>query len=96
MRTDLSTEAKFDLAHIIAFLEPESPAAARKLSDQLEAAILRLSDFPRMGRKRDDLTSGARSVIVSNYLIVYRVETDAIFVLRVLDGRMDLATEFRQ
>lgn len=81
------------MAQILAYLEQRSPKAAQRLSDELEAAILRLGDFPLMGRERPEFGSGQRSLVAQNCVIFYRVEPALILILRVLDGRMDVETE---
>lgn len=93
MRIEISQKAKLDLARILAYLEPRSPKAARRLSNELETAILGLGEFPQMGRERLEFGAGQRSLVAQNYVIVYRIETSFVLILRVLDGRMDMEAE---
>jgi toxin ParE1/3/4 len=93
MRIEISQKAKLDLARILAYLEPRSPRAARRLSDELEIAILGLGEFPRMGRARPEFGPGLRSLAAQNHVIVYRIDTSFVLVIRVLDGRMDVEAE---
>jgi toxin ParE1/3/4 len=93
MRIEISQPAKLDLAQILAYLEQRSPKAARRLSDDLESAILRLGEFPLMGRERPEFGSGQRSLVAQNSVIFDRVEPAFVLILRVLDGRMDVENE---
>ena len=93
MRVEISDRAKNELAEIIAFLEQRSPRAADLLSDTLEAAILRLGDFPEMGRPKPEFGAGVQILISERYIIAYVIETTAVLVLRVLDGRMDIEAQ---
>ena len=47
---------------------------------------------PELGRARDDLPPGVRSLVVRQHIVFYRLEADTIRVLRVLHGRMNAAT----
>jgi plasmid stabilization system protein ParE len=50
-----------------------------------------------MGRSRDeDFGVGTRSFPVGDYVIVYTVEAEDVFILRVVPGRRDLATLFQR
>jgi plasmid stabilization system protein ParE len=93
MQIKISHRAKRDLARILAYLQPRSPMAASRLSDALESAILGLGEFPRMGRARTEFGADLKSLVAENYVIIYRIDTLAIVILRVLDGRMDIETE---
>ena len=49
-----------------------------------------MSTNPRIGRPRDDLAPGVRSLPVSQHTILYRIESAAIRVPRILHVRRDL------
>lgn len=93
MQIEISHRAKRDLARILAYLRPRSPMAASRLSHALESAILGLGEFPQMGRARPEFGAGLRSLVAENFVILYRVDTLAIVILRVIDGRMDIESE---
>ncbi|MBZ9856608.1 type II toxin-antitoxin system RelE/ParE family toxin [Mesorhizobium sp. CA13] len=48
---------------------------------------------PLSGAPRDDIAPGIRHLIVGNYLTLYRVEDDAIEILRVLHGHRNFETD---
>lgn len=43
-----------------------------------------------MAQQRDDLLPGVRAWAVGDYLIFYRIEPDAVEILRILHGARDL------
>lgn len=92
-RVDISDRAKNDLAEILAYLEGHSPRAAAALSDTLEGAILRLGDYPELGRARPEYGQALRTLVGQNYIIFYSFDAAAVLVLRVLDGRMDIEAQ---
>jgi toxin ParE1/3/4 len=60
--------------------------AAIEVGDAVEAAALRLVDHPRLGRpgRVDDMRELA--VAGTPLVIIYRIEDNAVLVLRVLHG----------
>ena len=69
--------------------------ADRKL-DRLRLLLTRLATFPCLGRRRESLGHGLRSLAISPDVVVYQIlNPDLVDILRVVDGRQDLATMFR-
>lgn len=57
----------------------------------LDAAFLRLSEYPLLGRRRDDVRPGLRSIAVGQHIVLYRIEGEEVVVVRVEHGRRDIA-----
>ncbi|AQR60480.1 addiction module antitoxin [Brevundimonas sp. LM2] len=78
--------ARSDLSTAITYIAARNPDAAQSLKSMIETATERLSAFPylhRVGR-----TPGTREMVVHpNYIVIYRVETNVIRILRVLHAR---------
>jgi toxin ParE1/3/4 len=53
-----------------------------------------LIEQPRIGRKRDDLKPGMRSLTEGNYIIYYHLMQDGVKVLRVLHAAQDAQRAF--
>jgi len=49
-----------------------------------------LEDHPFVGRTRDEIRPGLRSIAATPYVVFYRVNNDVAEIVRVLDGRRDL------
>jgi toxin ParE1/3/4 len=60
----------------------------------IDAAANGLTEFPLSGVARDSLFPGIRSVAVNPTVIFYRIAQGAIEIVRVVDGRRNLATLF--
>jgi toxin ParE1/3/4 len=86
--------AKQDLKEINHYLIRFSPAAARRLKEQIKQQCQSLATFPEMGRKADNLAPGLRSFPVGDYLIFYRLGNKHIEIVRVLSGYRDLEAIF--
>jgi plasmid stabilization system protein ParE len=61
IRTDA---AQRDIGGVLAWLDERSPAAADRLAASIDDVGRLLGGQPRMGRSRDDLCHGLRSVVV--------------------------------
>jgi toxin ParE1/3/4 len=90
MRLELTTPAREDLLEIWSYIAVHDETAADKYLDGLRKRALELPKLPDLGRKRDEILPGVRSLLFRNHLIFYRVEISAIQVLRILHGNMDL------
>lgn len=72
-----------DMEELIAYLGERSPRAARVMRNLIVETTERLGQHPHMFRSGRE--SGTREAVVHpNYLVVYRVELDAIRIVRVL------------
>jgi toxin ParE1/3/4 len=79
-----------DLDEIWMTIAMDSPRAADNLARRFFDAEDRLADFPELGEARPDIAPGLRKWTVGNYLIFYRVDPDAVTIVRVVHGARDL------
>jgi toxin ParE1/3/4 len=84
--------AQQDFEAIVECLDEHSPPAAHRFATAVADKCCPLASFPRMGRARDELYPGLRSLVVGNYLVFYRVTATAVEILRILHGARDLPT----
>jgi toxin ParE1/3/4 len=94
MEIILSEKADQDLIRIYSYLAERDAKAAENLVRDIDRKLKNLASFPFIGRKRSHLGRGIRSVVVSNYLIFYMVQSSHIGIVRIIDGRMDIDEEF--
>ena len=89
-----------DLAGLAAFLGAENRATARRFSDAVRTATLRLVTFPYLGAKwraGPGAPPGVRRWAVpgfASYLIFYLPTTDGVRVLRIIHGARDIEALF--
>ena len=93
-----SRAARRDLEDLWFFVAQQDEAAAGRLLDRIQARIEQLSALPNLGRVRDDIAPGLRGKLAGRAIILYRLEqsTRRVVILRVLDGRRDLASLFEE
>ena len=90
----LAQQAKDDLVEIWLYIAAGSPSTADKFIDYVYEQCEHLLTSSEIGRTRDELLPGIRSLPVKRYLVFYRVTNDAIEIVRVLSGYRDIQTLF--
>lgn len=89
-RLKFANRARWDLQEIHDFIAEDNESAAERVIAALEARCRALIGMPNMGRLREDLASGLRSVSEGNYSIFYRATATDIFIVRVLHSKRDI------
>ena len=92
-RLFIAPSATYDLEEIWLHIADDNPSAARQQVARILSAADNLCDFPDMGRARDRLASGLRSLIEDPYVIFYYPQPDRIEIVRVFHGRQDIESE---
>ena len=90
-RLRFSRHALGQLEEALAYIAMDDPAAASRLGTKIRDHLIRLKDFPDLGRVVPELRDAARrEVIVVPFLIVYRLEGAEIRIQAVVHGRRHL------
>jgi addiction module RelE/StbE family toxin len=85
-----TTGSRHDLLRIKDYLRSESPQAASKVVQNLFHATARLLDYPRLGRRIEEVRGyEMREIVESPYGVVYRVERDRVVIAGVFHGSRD-------
>ncbi len=80
--------ARAQLASIIRFIANESPPAAHRLRELIEASVLPAAEHPYL--YRPGRVPGTREIVAHpNYIVVYRVMAERIEVVAVLHTRQE-------
>jgi plasmid stabilization system protein ParE len=95
-RFSIRPQAKVDLLEIWDYIARDSIEAANRLADRLDAAVVRVAEWPGIGHSRSDVNDPRyRFYSVGNYIIAYRVEKSAALIIRVVHGARDFRKLFR-
>jgi toxin ParE1/3/4 len=90
-----SPDADDDLISIWRYGADEwSPAMADDHLFEIWSASDRLRESPELGRSRDELILGLRSIPIDPHIVFYRISTTAIEIIRVLHQREDIENVF--
>ncbi len=90
MKIVFSSRAKTDLAEIVKFIADDKPQAVRKWIANIRQSVLKLSDFPKMGRTVPEYgDETTREIIKGQYRIVYRIDAinDIIVIVTIYHAR---------
>jgi toxin ParE1/3/4 len=90
----LTQQARNDLLEIWLHIAADSPTAADRFVDKIEARCRLLSRQPRLGEARPELADGLRCFPVGNYVVFYQPRTDGIEIVRVISGARDIDALF--
>ena len=88
-----SLEAENDLVEMFDRIASEHGVdRAELVLRRIEATIVSLADWPRIGRIREDLDGSPRTFSIWPWLLVYEPQRNGIGIIlwRVLDGRRDV------
>lgn len=89
-------QAEQDLIDVWQYIATESgPDRAESVYDRIEGAIALLSEFPGMGRSRNELLPNLRSHPVGRYTIYFFPLDDGIEVVRILHSSRDVDAIFQ-
>jgi toxin ParE1/3/4 len=83
-------QAEEDLIDIWSYIAQDNPQAADDLLDEIDTKASKLASSPYLGAARPDIAPELRHSLVGRYLILYRVITDGIQVVRVVHGARNL------
>lgn len=90
----ISPAAIADLTEIWVYIAEDSLQQADAFIDRIHAQCDTLTRMPAMGRQRDELLPGLRSLPVGRYIIFYRIRNEQIEIVRVLSSYRDIETIF--
>lgn len=90
----LSSLCNVDLEKIVSYYYELNTSTGTKYYKEIMELIKKLRVFPQVGRVvpecEDVFYDTYRELLYENYRIVYRLESDTIYIVRILDARMDI------
>ena len=78
------------LTSIGEFIGRDNPGNAERFIQKLETRCRKIAQAPFMGRTRDDLSPGLRSVVFGRYVILYRASADEVLIVAIIHGARDI------
>jgi len=91
----LSPLAEDDLYKIISTtINSWGNEQAKEYAQNIDAALIKLAQYPDFGRERNEVYNGAKSFPVEKHIVFYQVSDHGIDVARILHQRMDPSKHF--
>ncbi|MGB1256787.1 MAG: type II toxin-antitoxin system RelE/ParE family toxin [Thiolinea sp.] len=95
MNYRLTPEAEQDLRDIWSYTRTTwGLKQANNYLEQLKTCFMRLCEHPELGRSRDEVREGYRSIPQKQHVVFYRYHEQQIEVVRVLHRRMEIDGKF--
>jgi toxin ParE1/3/4 len=94
VRTILLPGAIADLESIGDYIARDNPRRAASYVAELRRQCVKIAGNPAGYRLRPEVADGIRSCAYGNYVIFFTVDTDALLIVRILHGGMDIDTQF--
>ena len=88
-------QAEADILEIWTYIAEDSFVEADRWIDRLDESLTLWATQPKMGRARDELSPGIRSLAFGRYVVFFEPQPDGIDVVRVLHGSRDLDEQFQ-
>ncbi len=90
----LSPSAVRDLDQLSQYFMENSVAAGEELFQTLNQQFINLTQFPNLGKPYPQLHPTIRGLVVKKYIVFYRVTSQQLEIVRIVDGRRDLSSLF--
>lgn len=91
----LTEPAIRDIEQIADYIARESGLSqADRFLTKLDAKFSKIAQFPNLGRQRNEILPGLRSLPMDQYLILYIPIDQDVDILRVVSGYRDLTALF--
>ena len=87
-------QAQADILEIWDYIAEDSLIDADRWVDRLDEKLILWATQPLMGRTRDELAAGIRSLAFGRYVVFFEPLPDGIDIVRVLHGSRDIDTNF--
>jgi toxin ParE1/3/4 len=97
IRLSFAQRALKDFEEIHDYIARDNVDAALNFIGRLRKRCIELAEFPGIGRRREELRSGYRSLTEGDYVILYRLPRVGIVeIVRVLHAKRDIRKALRE
>lgn len=69
---------------------------SERFLSKLDGKFAKISQFPHLGRRRDEILPGLRSLPIDDYLILYMPIDNDVEIFRVVSGYRDISALFAE
>lgn len=92
----ITAAAEQDLEDIGDFIAEDNPRKAAETVLRIVRKIEQLDTFPERHQVQEHLPGAHRFLIVGNYLAVYRIDEEHVYIVRVVQGARDMTELLRR
>ena len=95
MKFILAPSAIADLESLSDYFLANNVDAGEKLFQKFNKRFQSLTQFPKLGKPYPYLHPDIRGLLEQNYIIFYRVSSDVVEIVRIVDARRNVLDLFR-
>ena len=96
MQVKITDQAKYDIKNIRTYIAKDNKVASANFAIQLKRTFINLSIYPKIGRYRYEFQeSDIYTYVFKRYIIVYKLSSSELKVLRVLSDYQNDIDNFR-
>jgi toxin ParE1/3/4 len=93
----LTEPAIQDIQEIVDYIAKQgSLEQSERFLSKLNVKFAKITQFPNLGRRRDEILPGLRSLTIDNYLILYMPIEQDVEIFRVISGYRDISALFAE
>jgi len=93
----LTEPAIQDIEEIADYIAKQSGLEqSERFLSKLDVKFAKISQFPNLRRRRDEILPGLRSLTIDNYLILYMPIEQDVEIFRVISGYRDISALFAE
>lgn len=90
----ISPEAELDLMAIWLYIAEDNPVNADRFLDKISQKYHWLAEHPEAGKSRNELAENLYSFPIKRYMLYYRINHEAMELVRVLHSSRDINQVF--
>ncbi|MCL2544601.1 MAG: type II toxin-antitoxin system RelE/ParE family toxin [Clostridia bacterium] len=93
-KIEFTRRARAQIRNLFSYIAQDSPAAAQKTLDSIDARIQRLADAPELGVELSEaeypfLEPGYRKLLARPFLVYYRIAAGTVYITHVVHERQN-------
>ena len=92
----LAPSAISDLEEISDYFVENNVEAGERLFQKFSQRFQSLTRFPKLGKLYPNLHPEIRGLLEQNYIIFYRISSESIEIVRIVDARRNLLELFKE
>lgn len=93
----LTEPAVKDIEQIVNYIAKKAGLLqSERFLTKLDGKFAKIVQFPNLGRRRDEILVGLRSLPIDDYLILYMPIDKDVEILRVISGYRDISALFAE
>ncbi len=91
----ITDRAQSDIRKIKNYISKDNKSASKSFAIKLKNSFINLSAYPRLGKSRPEFSGNTNILflpVMKNYLVVYYISQEKIYIVRVLSNYQNICS----